>query len=426
MATVLFIHGTKTRYDEDYRKTLAQIEKKLKKELPDSAFAFCPWGEFVGARLHADLRSIPGVEPAEATVLGAQPEQHADPAAQLAIVDAELWALLAADPLAELRLLAIERSATDVYGMDSSVGAELADRVRGLHLSALAPELHADLQRAGLADALDQAADLVAAFLDVPGDPQVAAGLQAIPEERRDQWQHAVARAIVASDLQTALAQGSAEAWELPAPLRDQLVDALAPELDDSGVLGGGLLNFVWSPALYAATLGLQAARLPLMKGVAAFMGDILKYQARRADIHRTIAEHIARLESPVILLAHSLGGIACFELLLSTAHLRERVPLLITAGSQIPLLYELDALGALPYQPDLVSLPENFPAWLNLYDRWDLLSFQAASLIDGRYSEHEVRSGKPFPDAHDGYWGNDAVWELIVPAIRSALEEPA
>jgi pimeloyl-ACP methyl ester carboxylesterase len=158
------------------------------------------------------------------------------------------------------------------------------------------------------------------------------------------------------------------------------------------------------------------------MKGVAAFFGDVLKYQARRPDIQRFIRSYIDKLEPPVVLLTHSLGGIACFELALSE-DLSDRVALLVTVGSQSPLLYEIDALGKLAYQDGMARLPATFPAWLNIYDRWDFLSFQAAELIDGSYDEHEVKSGTPFPDSHNAYWANDEVWERITPAVNKALD---
>src|SRR5262249_21327084 len=74
--------------------------------------------------------------------------------------------------------------------------------------------------------------------------------------------------------------------------------------------------------------------------------GDILFYQARGQKIREYIKETIKVAEKPVILLSHSLGGIACVELLIEE-HFPE-VKGLITAGSQSPVLYEMDCLAKL------------------------------------------------------------------------------
>ena len=111
----------------------------------------------------------------------------------------------------------------------------------------------------------------------------------------------------------------------------------------------------------------------------------------------------------PVTLLAHSLGGIACVDALIE-----EPIPgveRLVTVGSQAPFFYEIDALAALPYGK---PLPDQFPAWLNIYDRRDFLSYIAAGVFPGRVTDQRVDNGQPFPQAHSAYWRNDAVWRHI------------
>ena len=166
------------------------------------------------------------------------------------------------------------------------------------------------------------------------------------------------------------------------------------------------------------------------------------------------------------MLFAHSLGGIASFEMLVEHASLPEGerpwnikdLALLITVGSQSSFLYELDALkilrreatapaaavaeeeGEAPDQPAPAAAGEapdqpapavageaaasdgssssplspDFPAWLNLYDPSDLLSFLAPPVFPGRVSDEEINSRQPFPESHGAYWDNPKTWEMI------------
>jgi pimeloyl-ACP methyl ester carboxylesterase len=111
----------------------------------------------------------------------------------------------------------------------------------------------------------------------------------------------------------------------------------------------------------------------------------------------------------PVYLLAHSLGGIICADLLV-----REPVPGvagLITVGSQTPFMYEIGAFPALSH-PD--PLPGHMPRWLNVYDRRDLLSYMGGGVFDGRVRDVGVDNGQPFPQSHSAYWTNPALWAAV------------
>jgi hypothetical protein len=86
------------------------------------------------------------------------------------------------------------------------------------------------------------------------------------------------------------------------------------------------------------------------------------------------------------------------------------RVERLVTVGSQSPLLYEIGALASLkPGQP----LPQDFPPWLNIFDRNDMLSYVASRLFP-LAKDFEVESGQPFPDAHSAYFANEQAWAEI------------
>ena len=142
--------------------------------------------------------------------------------------------------------------------------------------------------------------------------------------------------------------------------------------------------------------------------------GDIMRYQARgsgiRCYIRRVVADAVAGdSDRSVTLLAHSLGGIACVDALIE-----EPIPCvdrLVTVGSQAPFFYEIDALASLSYGE---PLPDHFPAWLNIYDDRDFLSYIGEGLFPGRVMDQRVDNGQPFPQAHSAYWRNDAVWQHI------------
>jgi pimeloyl-ACP methyl ester carboxylesterase len=140
------------------------------------------------------------------------------------------------------------------------------------------------------------------------------------------------------------------------------------------------------------------------------FAGDILLYQGRGDQIRGVIREAIHRAVPPVVLLAHSLGGIASVDLL---ALEPLPVDLLITVGSQAPFLYEINALHSLAYGDPLP--PHYPPRWLNIYDLRDLLSYRGEGLFPGRVTDVKVDNRQPFPDSHSAYWTNAQVWDTIV-----------
>jgi hypothetical protein len=95
---------------------------------------------------------------------------------------------------------------------------------------------------------------------------------------------------------------------------------------------------------------------------------------------------------------------VACVDLLAETA--TPAVSRLITAGSQAPYFYELDALVSRMFG---AGLGENFTqGWLNFYDPNDFLSYLAAGVFRGRAVDRVVHSGQPFPESHGAYWHND------------------
>jgi pimeloyl-ACP methyl ester carboxylesterase len=128
------------------------------------------------------------------------------------------------------------------------------------------------------------------------------------------------------------------------------------------------------------------------------------------------VRQRIEAIKEDVILLAHSLGGIACVDLLAKHAHELPQVKGLITAGSQAPLLHEIGALYSLNANE---QLPDHFPYWLNLYDPYDFLSYLAKPVfgrqeMPEKISDKRLESGQPFPQSHSAYWTNSDTWQEI------------
>ena len=223
----------------------------------------------------------------------------------------------------------------------------------------------------------------------------------------------ALARALVAALTVQACEAGMAL---ISGEDRDELVRLIllslgqSPETETRGILdapkrqAAGLL-------MHVATWYAKKHRVEQARGGGAAAGDVLLYQVRGDCIRKFIADAIDKAKQPLYLLSHSLGGIACLDLLIS-----QHIPAvkgLITAGSQGPLLYELGALWSLtpPH-----ALPEHFPPWLNIFDPNDLLSYMAKPVFpnDKRIHEEVVWSRQPALAAHSAYWNQSRTWSAI------------
>lgn len=412
MTRVLFIHGTMTRYGEDYVRTTGLIRERLRAWRDEVAFELFPWGEYWGAELNPRFVAVPGYdEGAGPGVLGGPRESPGD-AADQAIA---LWALLYDDPTAELRLLAAGSQRTP-GARQSDASAALAQAAFNLDDQGPQPPLAGLLADGGIEGSFGAGIqDAIALFASA--DPQLEAALRTIADAQLEAYRGAFARAIVAGAMVQALDSGGYPELFVDAVLRDRTVEAVEHALGAPQVLGGspGWLALV-GQGLFTE-LVLRPRRVQFTRWSLAFLGDIFTYQARRATIQGAIVERLGA--KPTVLLAHSLGGVACADLLLTNEAVRSQVPLLITLGSQAGLLHEIGALGELGEAgPEPTRLPEGFPPWLNLYDRSDMLSFRAAPLFGGTVRDVELNGGQPFPHAHNAYWRNNTVWSHIVTAI--------
>jgi pimeloyl-ACP methyl ester carboxylesterase len=212
----------------------------------------------------------------------------------------------------------------------------------------------------------------------------------------------ALARALVA-ELHVV-----ARAHDHPGPsraVRDALVLRLLNDWDQVVYAPSGFFASIFKRA---ATRALRRHRSEFTDMAALPIGDVLLYQSRGDEVRDFVRKKIAKAIPPVTLVAHSLGGVVCFDLLAMPNP--PAVAGLVTAGSQPAFLYEIGALVSLKLpQP----LPTKFPPWLNIYDRNDFLSYAAKGLFPV-VEDLEVTSGQAFPESHGAYFANVEVWQAI------------
>ena len=379
--SVLFVHGTGVR-GEGYARTLRLIGSRLTGPSGRIPLNGCFWGESEGARLHAAGRSVPGYAGTGGDGGPSEAER-----------EVALWAVLYTDPWYELRLLESMPRAGEVDPGTTPPGVRLRELACSFTPSA---EL--------LATATDL--PLTWALTEVAASPEFVAATRSAREGELDHLR-AFARAVVALAAVSATEDGVPD---LDGRTRDELTERLVGELGGHGRgIGEWLGRQLKGLAARAATRQLTRRRGGLTDASAFAAGDILRYQARGDGVRRAIRRAVEDSGSAVTLLAHSLGGIACVDLLVE-----QEIPAvrgLITVGSQAPFLYEIGALTSLtPPAP----LPDHFPRWLNVYDRRDVLSYVGADLFPGRVTDVEVDNGQPFPAAHSAYWSNPETWSAI------------
>jgi hypothetical protein len=415
MATVVFVHGTGVR-EPVATETFEKIRQKLLDLQVGLTVARCNWGGDLGTRLHAGGISIP--EYAKTRDID---EMGADDAAEAGDEDylVPLWELLYQDPQYELRFLALQANARDGEELaphEEVPGAMLLTRVQSLTPSPQADEeplrdLHGEMEWAGIAGVFTVARDTITL-----GQPCRDALHRAtnLAEARA-----AVARAIVAEAMVRI-------GWEEPTPLiwmdaavRDRVVRRLADVLGafetERNIASDWLKRQFTGLVKTVGTGMMRRKRGWITDKFYGFPGDIMLYQARGKIVRDSIRAKVAATQEPVVLMGHSLGGIACVDLLIETP--LPQAALLITVGSQAPFLYELNALPSLPYNKDAAReerLPAHFPSWVNIYDPRDFLSYIGEKLSGRRIKDICVDNGRAFPDSHSAYWDNAVVWEEI------------
>lgn len=386
MTAVVFIHGTGVR-EPGFSALAGRVAAGLSALRDGLRVVPYYWGGTHGATLAAGGASLP---PATGTTRGLAET----PAAPDGEDDADAWAVLYADPYAELALAAAGARPA-VERPPGHVPPEQALRAR---LAALAAE--GDGPAAELGPGLARAATRLAA------EPLLARAAGALdPGDLATLAARSLAASVVAGLL-------DADSPLIPAgDTRDAVTAGLARTLGASpGGTERGLRSLALRTAGAAASRAAVRRRRALTEAVHPAAGDIMRYLSRGAAVRAGLRDLVAGLQPPVALVGHSLGGVIALDTLVSAP--LPAVRLLVTAGSQGPFLYES---GSLPSLEHPAPLPPHVPDWLNLYDPRDLLGHVGAGLFPGRVTDVPVDSRQPFPAAHSAYWSHPAVYRHIV-----------
>lgn len=404
--TLFFIHGTGVRR-EGWTTLWGRVQDYAGIHgIEGVRFAGCNWGETLGVPV--DL--VPDTLPAEVRTKAAVEAPPGD-----AEVAAALWALLLDDPLFELRVAAEGAPVVPagiggvvVGGMPPGQAAkEMLDGLRG-KTAAL-----------GLAGTGLQPAEIADAAAAVAAAPELQTAAAVAGPADAD-FVTAAARAVVARALAPHRQDepGTAPALLFDGTRRDELVRQIAAALAPATKgIGDWVKKKVVGFAVRKATQIGEERRTSLMGMSTPAAGDVLYYQRRGEVILRFVADCLRGLPRPVVAVGHSLGGIMLVDLLSQPD--APPVDLLVTAGSQAPMLYAIDALERLRRGE---TEPRPFTPWLNIYNRRDFLSFCAGRVFSGApgagsghwIRDEEVDPGVPFPESHSAYWYHDRVYQLI------------
>lgn len=413
MKTFLFVHGTGVR-EPGFSESVGLIEKGLRKQFGATNVRVekCYWGGPVGSRLQMDGKSIPNFDDTRATDdVVAKPEDY----------DILLWNALYNDPGAELSVLA-ERKTDGGGGFrpGERPGPVLDGKVQRLHVrqDAEATERDALLQETGLAPFFDTARN------NVTATPSYTAAIATI-EEPIGAYCMVVARALVAASLRLYRRHSGVDTQEtfaLPfdTATRNRIVELLAEEL---GGVERGPLDWLKRQVGLHATGWVAGRRGRFSAGIAGGTMDILRYQAFPDPFRKFFRDSVARVAQggDVIVIAHSLGGIIAVDALIENS--LPAVRHLITVGSQSGVLFENNAMSALPYHEGAAAanrLPTHFPKWLNIYDDRDFLSYLTTPIFGSGAHDHKVNNGQPFPESHGAYWTNTKVWDKVFDFVNT------
>lgn len=379
MGTIIVVHGTGVRL-RSFQRTFEHTKAVAEAAGVTEDFLECVWGDPLGVEFEG--RSLPDPP---------SPEKQKEEAEDFAC-----WNWLFDDPLFELDKLTIR--APGVAASVPMPGHKPEWQRLWEQIAAYRPsqELSLLLARGDLTEIWPAAWSRITQLSPLP-----CAAFEASAHELAEA-SRALARAVIAQIYVDAMDAG------ISGPSRDLRQKLFERLIDDWGQQVYGLGAFFAAILQRAATRVLRTHRERFTDLAIFPIGDILLYQSHGDHIRQFIRHKIATAQPPITLLAHSLGGIACVDLLALPEP--PAVARLVTVGSQAPLLYEIGALSSLK-PPKL--LPKTFPPWLNLYDRNDFLSFLAGRLWPC-VRDVEIESGLPFPDSHSAYFGNDVAWGPI------------
>ena len=336
-----------------------------------------------------------------------------------------LWNLLYQDPFFELEILSLRESENNYPPPNQQLPGQGLDKsIRNFTPS---PALLEQLAQAGIKEEIFQQAKK-----KIIEDDNYRNAINQAQLSTMGDYRWAIAKALVAQSAILVSETDGVQALCLTGDSRDQIVTEIVSAIGGSergvvdwvkNLLQEKLPKLLDSAVVTTTNSILQIPtglalrkRGSLSESIAATAGDVIMYQSRGQKIRDFIRDKIKRIQGlPVILIAHSLGGIAAVDLLLEPNP--PEVDLLVTIGSQAPLLYEWNALTNMEHQKG-ANLPNTFPKWLNIYDERDFLSYIGAGIFPDQVEDIKVSNGQPFPASHGAYWNNPNVWSAIFERI--------
>jgi len=213
---------------------------------------------------------------------------------------------------------------------------------------------------------------------------------------------------------------------------RQALQALLALFLDQQQAIQKGLPLALTYPFWATVTMLVSHLRSNIMQIATSYVGDVMMYLARAAAlrqfIHNTVIDACRqRPGEPLVIIAHSLGGVIAYDYAADPAFAdRPPIELLVTIGSQVALFAEYGLVqgattpvefGPRTHHP-IYKEPHLCDRWLNFYDPADFLSFPIGRMFLGAAEGDQIcTSGKPFPASHNAYWDNDQLYQAIAAA---------
>ena len=393
MATVIFVHGISVR-ETSSSETFQKVKLELQKRLPEIKVVPCSWGNSLGAKLNDCGASIPFYD---STRNDSKVNE-----------DTVRWMELSLDPFYELRLFSITTKKQQKFKAGEEEPSKMIDKkVKQLNPSNN-QSLENQLKESEIADVFGQA------HQNVVRSNSYREALKQVSNDTLIEYRDIISRAIIAESIYICEIQEKYTPSIAKNPTqREETIKSISSEIMPSK-RGPG--DWLIKQVLKLATYGLVRKRGIISDITTPMIGDILLYQGHGQTIRDLLGKYIGDAQPPVVLLAHSLGGIASVDLLIKNTI--PKVKLLVTVGSQVPYFYEINALQSLEFGTPLPD-SNDFPEWLNIYDRYDFLSFIGGNVFPNRVQDIPVDNKLPFPHSHGGYWKNDATWEAIANRIK-------
>jgi hypothetical protein len=180
-----------------------------------------------------------------------------------------------------------------------------------------------------------------------------------------------------------------------------------------------------------ASHAAVGAARKPLTRKIATFIGDAFQYLTERGDgtqpgpiasiVLKDLQEAATlakQTNEPLVVICHSFGGEVVYDILTHYAESSElEVDTWVTVGSQVGLFEEMSLLWTSPGRTkphtkignEAIASPKRVGRWINIVDTNDVLGFVVLPVFTGASAnavqDFKYDTGYPVTSAHSGYF---------------------